>query len=345
MNNKLHFPIEAPPAEGEAIEVAEGILWLRLPLPMALDHVNIYAIADGDGWCIVDTGYHSNRGIALWQEILAGPLQGRPVTRVLVTHHHPDHVGMAGWLQTHQGAELLSSRTAWIYARMLTLDVQKEFPPETLKFFNQAGIDKDILAKRLETGPRNFADVVHDMPLGYRRLSDGEMIRIGHRTWDIHRGDGHAPEHLMLFSRDDAIVISGDQVLPGISSNVGVYATEPEADPMAEWLASCDALQQFATDAQLVLPGHKLPFYGLPARLKQLADNQRAGLDRLVDFLETPRTANECFPVLFKRKVGLAEHSLALGEAVAHLNHLYFNDKIMRETGPDGAFLWRKKHA
>jgi glyoxylase-like metal-dependent hydrolase (beta-lactamase superfamily II) len=340
---KLHFPFETTPAEGEAVEVAEGILWLRLPLPMALDHVNVYALADGDGWCIVDTGYHSRRGVEIWRKILAGPLQGRPVTRALVTHHHPDHVGMAGWLQRQQGAELMTSRTAWIYARMLTLDVQHEFPPETLKFFREAGIHKDMLARRMQTGPRNFADMVHEMPLGYRRLQDGETIRIGHRTWDIRRGDGHAPEHLTLWSRDDAIVISGDQVIPGISSNVGVYATEPEADPMAEWLASCDGLQEFARDDQLVLPGHKLPFYGLPARLRQLADNQRAGLERLVDYLETPRTAGECFPVLFKRQVGEAEYSLALGEAVAHLNHLHFADRLTREPGPDGAFLWRKK--
>jgi glyoxylase-like metal-dependent hydrolase (beta-lactamase superfamily II) len=343
MQSKLHFPIEAPPAEGEAFEVAQGILWLRLPLPMALDHVNIYAIADGDGWCIVDTGMHTKRSVGIWEKILEGPLQGRPVTRVLVTHHHPDHVGMAGWLQTHHGAELLTSQIAWFYARMLTLDVQREFPPETLKFFREAGVTGELLAKRQEAGPRNFADMVHAMPQGYRRLQECQTIRIGHRTWDIRRGDGHAPEHLMLWSRDDAVVISGDQVLPGISSNVGVYVTEPEADPMEDWLASCDALQEHARDDQLVLPGHKLPFYGLPTRLKQLADGQRAVLERLVEHLETPRTATDCFPVLFRRQVGMAEHSLALGEAVAHLNHLYFRDRLTRETGPDGAFLWRKK--
>ncbi len=343
MVGNISFPRETPPAQGQAIEVADGILWIRLPLPMALDHVNVYAVADGDGWCIVDTGYYSKRSVRLWQELLAGVLGGRPVTRVLLTHHHPDHVGMVGWFQSNLGAELMTSRTAWLYARMLTLDVQEVWPDETVAFYRAGGMDPAMLARRVAQRPRNVADVVHPMPLGFRRLRDGDVIKIGHRTWDIRRGDGHAPEHLTLWSRDDAVVIAGDQILPSISSNVGVYPTEPEADPMADWLASCDRLATFATDDQLVLPGHKLPFYGLPARLAQLAGNQRAGLDRLVDFLETPKTAVECFPLLFKRKIVDANFGMAMVESIAHLNHLLFADKLIRETNSDGVALWRKK--
>jgi glyoxylase-like metal-dependent hydrolase (beta-lactamase superfamily II) len=305
--------------------------------------VNIYVLDDGDGWCAIDTGYHSKRGVRLWEKILSGPLAGKPVTRVLVTHHHPDHVGMAGWLQNQQGAELLTSRTAWLYARMLTLDEQEVWPDETVSFYRAGGMPKDMLDRRLASRPRNFADMVHPMPLGFRRLRDGDTVRIGHRTWDIRRGDGHAPEHLTLWSRDDAVVISGDQILPGISSNIGVYPTEPEADPMADWLASCDRLAEFATNDQLVLPGHKLPFYGLPARIAQLAQNQRAGLDRLVEFLETPKTAVDCFPLLFKRKIVDDNFGMAMVESIAHLNHLHIADKLTRETTQDGVALWRRK--
>ncbi len=338
----INFPFATPPAEGKAIKVATGILWMRLPLPMKLDHVNIYALQDGDGWCIVDTGFHSKRGERIWQKLLDGPLQGKPVNRVLVTHHHPDHVGMAGWFQREHLAELWTTRTAWLFARMLTLDVQEVWPEETIDFYRGAGMAEDVVQRRLADRPYNFADVVYPMPLGFRRIKQGDVLEIAGRTWDVHIGNGHSPEHATLWSRDDNLVLAGDQIIPGISSNIGVYATEPEADPVADWLEACERFRSIARDDHFVLPGHKLPFTGLPERMTQLIENHHSALRRLLDHLNQPLSAGECFPPLFKRTIGEAEYGLALVESVAHLNHLYKLGQVTRARSGDGAWVYQR---
>lgn len=343
MNNAsplgIQTPFPDPPAEGEATEVAPGILWMRLPLPMALDHVNIYALDEGDSWTIIDTGFASKRGHRLWAKLLAGPLGGKPVSRVLVTHHHPDHVGMAGWFQSEHGAELLMSRTAWLMARMLTLDDQALPVPETLAFWRSAGMDPEVYAKRSTERPFNFADMVEPMPLGFTRLTEGQTITLGQRDWTVRMGNGHAAEHATLW-RDD-IVLGGDQLLATISPNLGVYATEPDADPVADWLESCERLSTYATPSQLVLPGHKLPFTGLPFRLTHLIQNHHSALDRLEAYLAEPRTAHDCFVPLFKRTIKGGEYGLALVESIAHLNHLHQAGRATRTRRADGAWLYQ----
>ena len=337
----IRTPFAAPPEPGAAIELAPGVLWMRLPLPMALDHVNVYALEDGDGWTIIDTGFDSRKSRAVWQDLLAGPLAGRPVRRVVVTHHHPDHIGLAGWFQA-QGAELAMPRTSWLYARMLTLDEQPKAAPEQLAFWRAAGMDPALLAKRAEERPFNFADIVHPLPLGFTRLTEGGTITMGGRRWAIRMGDGHAPEHATFWSMEDDLVIGGDQLLPSISPNVGVYPTEPMADPLGEWIAACARLAPHAEARHLVLPGHKLPFTGLPLRLRQMQENHHAAIARLHDHLATPQSATGCFPVLFKRQIGEAEYSLALAEAVAHLNYLLHRGRAHRFLTPEGIWLWER---
>lgn len=334
----LRYPWETPPAEGDAIAVADGILWIRLPLPMKLDHVNVFAIDNGTGWAIVDTGFHSRRGVAIWERLLEGPLAGKPVEKVIVTHHHPDHVGMAGWFMD-RGAELITTRTAWLMARMLTLDVQDRPSPEAVTFYTRAGMRPDILETRKAERPFNFTDCVAPLPQGYTRILEGSTLELGGRTWTARIGNGHAPEHATLWS--DEIVLGGDQLLPSISPNLGVYPTEPEADPVTDWLNSCTALKAHAEDTHLVLPGHKLPFTGLPFRLTQLIENHHSALDRLKAHLSTPRTAHECFLPLFKREIGGGEYGLALVEAVAHCNHLWHEGLASRSLGGDGAYRFQ----
>lgn len=340
---KIRYPFETPPAEGEAIEVAEGVLWMRLPLPMALDHVNIYALDDGDGWTIIDTGFCTARTKEIWQTLMAGPLAGKPITRVIVTHHHPDHVGLAGWFQTEHKAELWTTRTAWLFSRMLTLDNEDEVSQETLAFWRASGMDPDYYNKKKSERPFNFSDVVAPMPVGYKRIKQDDVIRIGGRDWDVHMGNGHAPEHATFWSKDDNLVIGGDQMLPSISPNIGVYATEPDADPVADWLEACERLLPFAREDQLVLGGHKLPFVGLPTRLRQMIDNHHGAFKRLEKFLDEPRTAVECFPPLFKRKIGEGVYGLAMVEAVAHLNHMYILGQVTRHRRDDDAWIWSLK--
>ncbi len=339
----LHYPHEAPPEPGAAIEIAAGVLWMRLPLPMKLDHVNVYALDDGDSWTIIDTGFATKTTKAIWQRLLDGPLAGKPVGRVVVTHHHPDHIGLAGWFQTQHGAELVTTRTAWLMGRMLTLDEQTASTPETLDFYRKAGMDAARLHARATERPFNFADVVAALPVGYTRIQQGQSITMGGRRWDIHMGNGHAPEHATFWSQDDALVIAGDQILPSISPNIGVYPTEPMADPISEWLEACERLAPMAREDHLVLGGHKLPFTGLPLRMQHLIDNHHSALARLLETLDSPKTAPDCFGTLFKRTIGDAEYGLALVESLAHLSHLYLHGQATRHTRSDGAWVFAAK--
>ncbi len=338
----IRYPVEEPPAHGEAIEVAEGVLWIRLPLPMALDHVNVYALDDGDGWTLIDSAIGSRKCKAIFEALLSGPLAGKPVNRVLVTHHHPDHIGLAGWLQTEHGAELWTTRTAWLMARMLSLDVEDRPSDKALQFWESAGVPPAILEERRNQRPFNFADAIAPLPLGYRRIVEGEELKIGGRTWTVRMGHGHAPEHATLWSKTDNLVIGGDQLLPSISPNLGVYPTEPLADPVADWLASCAMFEKLAREDHFVLPGHKLPFIGLPTRLDQMIENHVSALARLEDTLDTPKSACECFLPIFKREITGDAFGLAMVEAVAHCQHLWHAGRATRHIRDDGAWVYQR---
>lgn len=334
-------PWETPPAHGEVIEIAEGVLWARLPLPMALDHVNVYILDDRDGWTIIDTGFSTKTTKSIWQTLLDGPLKGKPVRRVLVTHHHPDHVGLAGWFQVEHGAELLMTRYAWLLSRMLTLDVDEEHKPENLAYWRRSGMPEEVMVARTAEAPFNYIKVVDPLPYGFTSLAQDQVLRVGGRDWDIHIGHGHAEFHATLWSRDDNLILSGDQILPSISPNIGVYASEPEADPLADWLESCERLSNLAHEDHLALGGHKLPFTGVPLRLTHLIENHHSALRRLEAHLSEPRSACACFPLLFKRTIGPNEYGLAMVEAVAHCQHLYHTGRVSRVLSASGVYLYQ----
>jgi len=302
--------------------------------------VNIYALEDGDGWTIVDTGMYSQKGVEIWENLMAGPLQGRPIKRAIVTHHHPDHIGAMGWLKSEHKVEIWMTRTAWLMGRMLTLSVEERLTPENERFLRRAGMPPKKLAKRLSERPYNFCDVVHPIPLGFTRIRQGDEIEIGTRRFTVHEGHGHAPHHATLWADD--VVLSGDQIIPGISSNLGVYATEPDADPVGEWFESCERLLNLATNTQLALPGHKLPFTGIPTRLNQLIGNHHSALERLSEHLAAPRTAAECFSPLFGRQIEDGAYGLALVESVGHLNHMLSLGQATRNLRGDGAYVWQR---
>lgn len=336
------YPFAEVPEPGGAMEIAEGVLWLRIPLPMRPDHVNVYALDEGDGWTIVDTGLGIGKIRAVWETLLSGPLAGRPVRRVIVTHHHPDHVGNAGWFQSAHGAELWTTRTAWLFARMLQRDEQPEPPGELLAFWRAGGMEAEVYAARAAARPMNFCDFVHPMPLGFRAIGDGEEIEAGGRRWRVAFGHGHAPDQATFWGIGHDLVLAGDQILPVITPNLGVYATEPGADTVGAWLESCRRLRGLARPEQLGLPGHRRPFHGLDARLDVLIAHQEDALARLADFLSEPRRASECFDLLYGRRVGASEYTLALGEALGHLNHLHRTGRAVRET-VDGVWFWRRR--
>ncbi len=330
----------APPAPGEAVAVAEGVLWARLPLPMAgLDHVNLYALDDGDAWTLVDTGLDWAAGRAALEALLAGPLGARPIARVILTHHHPDHIGLLGVL-AGRGAAVLASRVAWLTGRMLTLDVQSRPGPEQIAFRRRAGVTGAALEAYAAERPFNFADCVAPVPLGYRAIAEGDPIAAGGRAWRVRLGEGHAPAHATLWSEDGALLLAGDQVLPTISPNIGVYPTEPDADPLGGYLESLRGFAALGADP-LVLPGHGRPFRGLAARIAELIAEHEDALARIASALaEGPRTAVSLFPEIYRRPIPAAEHGLALVEAVAHCNRLVAAGRARRRLSPEGAWLF-----
>ncbi len=334
----LTYPLGAPPAAGEAVEAAPGVLWMRLPLPMALDHVNVWALRDGDGWVVVDAGLRTPPTVAAWEAALAGPLGGRPVTRVICTHMHPDHIGLAGWLCERFGAPLLMSRLEYVTGRMLISDAGPA-PQAGADFYRRAGWD-DVQIARWRDGYGRFGAAVAPLPAGYERLTEGDVLSVDGREWHVVVGDGHSPEHVCLWRKDDGVFIAGDQILPRISSNVSVWPTEPMADPLGDWLRSLARLRDLLPDDLLILPSHGEPFRGVHARLEALTRGHEVSLKRLERRLGDPARAVDVFATLFGRPVGDGLLGMATGEAIAHLNHLERHGRAVRRTGEGGAEFW-----
>jgi glyoxylase-like metal-dependent hydrolase (beta-lactamase superfamily II) len=332
----LSFPFSSAPAPGAVQQIAEGVLWLRMPLPFALDHINVWALRDGAGWALVDTGMQSRPTAKAWDDAFAGALGGLPVTRVFCTHMHPDHIGMAGWLTRRFACKLWITRLEYIICRMLVADTGREAPADALEFYRAAGWS----ARALEHYKARFGDFgrgVYTLPDSYRRVTHGDALTIGDQTWHAVVGNGHSPEHLCLYCPTLKLLISGDQVLPGISSNVSVFPTEPEADPLGDWLSSLAAIKQVVPDDVLVLPAHNLPFRGLHARLDGLIAGHERSLERLLTRLVEPQRVIDVFDALYKRPIDGDELlGLATGEALAHLNYLRARGQIIRTRGPDG---------
>ncbi len=326
----LTYPFAAAPQPGSAREIAPGVLWLRMPLPMALDHINVWALAEADGWTVIDTGMHTGASEAAWQKALAQPLGGRPVRRVVCTHMHPDHVGMAGWLTHRFDCPLWMTRLEYVTCRMLVGDTQREAPPDAVRFYQACGWDAQALA-HYQARFGSFGKRIFPLPSSFQRISDGDTVEIGGRPWRALIGRGHSPEHLCLYCPELALLISGDQVLPRISSNVSVFPTEPAADPLAEWLASLSELRQRIPDEVLVLPAHNEPFRGLHARLEKLTARHEQALARVLEALGEPQRVIDLFALLFRRPIAADALTLATGETLAHLNYLQRRGHITRE--------------
>jgi glyoxylase-like metal-dependent hydrolase (beta-lactamase superfamily II) len=336
----LIYPIGPPPVAGQMIEVAPGVHWLRMSLPLALNHINLWALEDGAGWTLVDTGMHTEETATAWQSVLSGPLGDSPVQRVICTHMHPDHIGMAGWLTRRFVCPLWTTRLEYLTCRTLVADTGREAPPDALRFYHAAGWDAEAL-EHYKARFGGFGKMVYALPDSYRRIVDDMDLRIGARVWRAVIGRGHSPEHLCLYCPELRLLISGDQVLPKISSNVSVFPTEPEADPLTEWLDSLAAIKRRVPDDVLVLPSHNEPFYGLHARLDQLMAGHERSLQRLGQELVAPKRAIDVFSLLFRRRVVGDLLVMATGESVAHLNCLLRRGAAIREMDADAVAWYR----
>lgn len=338
----LSYPFEKP-VPGGSLDVASGVIWLRMPLPIALDHINLWAVQDEGGWAIVDTGMRNEPSTTAWRRWWAEAAGRGTITRVFVTHMHPDHIGLSGWITRKFNCQLWMTRLEYLTCRVLVSDTGREAPSSGVAFYRRAGWSEMAL-ETYRTRFGNFGKYIHPLPDSYRRISDGERLRIGAHEWEVIVGSGHSPEHACFYCRDLKLLISGDQVLPRISSNVSVYPTEPTGDPMRDWLESLVAIRRRVPDDVLVLPAHNEPFRGLHARLDYLLQSQERSLRRLLSQLAQPCRVVDVFATLFGRDIGEGDTnllSMATGEALACLNHLVGRGEARCDLDDEGVAWYR----
>jgi len=347
MHPIISYPHETPPASGESIRVADGIFWIRMPLPFALDHINLWLLEDDDGtgpgWTLVDTGYGVPETHRLWERHFRETMRGKPVKRIIVTHYHPDHVGCAAWLHEQTGAPVWMTATEYLSAHAAAEDVAGFDRENSARLFLDHGLAKarpDFAdAQKARTGA--YKRGVPTVPKQYFRIMEGDVIRIGKRDWRIITAFGHAPEHATLFSSGENILISGDQVLPRITTNVGVWGNQPEANPLKLFLDGMRKFEALPEDT-LVLPSHDRVFSGLHERIAELRVHHAKRLTELEAVLDTPKCAAEILPVLFRRPLNDHQLIFAIGEAIAHLHFLWRAGRAVRSRGEDGIYLFQR---
>jgi glyoxylase-like metal-dependent hydrolase (beta-lactamase superfamily II) len=343
MDGVLDFPDATAPAPGEVTPIAPGVLWLRMRLPFALNHINLWLIDDGPVWTAVDTGFTLPETREAWEHIFAAHLGGRPIARVIVTHFHPDHMGMAGWLTEHWQAPLWTTDKEWLHARMNTTSGE-DAARQRREFARHAGLDDEasgIFAER----QGNYRRGVPSVPSSYHRIAEGSLIAIGGCRWRVLIGEGHAPEHACLFCEETGVLIAGDQILPRISPNISVQTYEPDGDPLARYLASLKRLRALLPPDILVLPSHNLPFRGVHQRIDELASHHDERCAEVLAACYRPISAADMIPILWRRQLDRHQTGFALGEALAHLHYLAGQGEIERATDGNGVNRFLRKAA
>ncbi len=320
--------------------IAPGLLGVRFELPFALDHVNVWLLEDVPGWTVIDAGLADEPSRARWQGLLDGALAGERLARLLATHYHPDHMGLAGWLCGLSGAALWTSHTEWLTGRLLAQDTSDGFVEAGRAFDRRAGLDEALIEERALRGNlyRRRAGVP---PSSFRRLRDGDRVAIGDSEWRVIVGRGHAPEMLCLYEASRNLLIAADQILPRISPNVGVWPAEPEANPLADFLSSLARFRELPEDC-LVLPSHGRPFRGLHARIAQLILHHEERLEATLAACAEPATAAQVMPQLFDRELDRHQLAFALGECLAHLNYLLAARRLTRRLDADGRLRYQR---
>lgn len=329
------------PEPGTPFEVAPGVFWVRFDMPISLDHINIWLLEDGDGWTVVDTCLDFPEARAQWRRLFSGFMQNRPIKRIICTHMHPDHIGLAGWLCQTFKCDLYMAREEFLMGHLLMSYTGQPAPDVALDFYRKAGFsEKQLTSYRARFG--SFGKLTTRLPDAYQQLVDRQTLTIGGHYWQVIIGRGHSPEHVCLYCPALKLLIAGDQVLPRITSIVAVFPTEPQGNPLAEWLDSCASLTNILPADLTVLPAHQSPFTGLHTRLSQLVDFHRGCLQRLYEHLSTPARVVDCFTVLFDRRITDDVFIMAAGETYAHLNLLMSRGNIIRELDAEGVYRYRQ---
>jgi glyoxylase-like metal-dependent hydrolase (beta-lactamase superfamily II) len=327
----IHYPDLSVPEPGQMRLIQDGVWWLRMPLPISLDHINLWLLEEPGGYALVDTGMATAAARDIWDRLSATLLRERPLTRILLTHLHPDHVGLAAWLQQRFCVPVCSSAATINQLRVLLAETSPQTLAERLAFFAGHGVEP-IEDMRPSLGSKGYRDSVDGVPQSVRLLADNEVTQIGTREWRWLETGGHAHGHLCLHAaQPQSVLIAGDQVLPTISPNVGLTPLTPDPDPLATYLQSLQRLSAL-DPGTLVLPSHGRPFRGLAARATEIRLHHERQLAKLFVACHTPLTAFECLPFLYRRKQAGFNLFLAMGEALAHLEYLACAGKFERRV-------------
>ena len=343
LERELHYPLgDAMPEPGSTMEVAPGVRWIRMSLPFALNHINLWLLRDEfdgrHGWTVVDCCISRDESKAQWEQIFATQLQGLPILRVVVTHMHPDHIGLAYWLCERWNVRLWISATDYNMARLGALGPTAFGGEAAAHYFASHGLNDPDSVLQIKARSNYFPKLVPAVPPNYRRMMDGDALTMGGRQWNCISGHGHAPEHISLYCPELNVLIGGDMMLPRISTNVSVYEVEPEADALKQFLDSIAKFKALPEDT-LTLPSHGKPFTGLYQRIRQLEDHHRDRLAEVMDACgKAPQCAADILPIMFKRPLDLHQKTFAMGEAVAHMHKLWFEGRLRRTLGTDGVY-------
>lgn len=341
MSSTLHAPFQEPPQSGQVIEVAPGVQWIRLPLPYRLDHVNIYLIENGDGWTVLDTGLGTNDCRSAWDTLLNGKLRGQRLSSMLVTHFHPDHVGLAGWLSERFDLPLTMPRPEYLYSLAL------QYAPADLghdmhrPFYRRHGLAPDVTELVLSRG-HEYLRRTSGVPATYHRIKHGDAFGRSARAFHVITGGGHSLEQAMLYRLEEKLFFAADQVIARISPNVSVHAMEPDLDALGIFLTSLAELRGTVADDVLVLPGHGLPFYGLHQRIAELMEHHAQRCDLIADAIkQRPLSVADLVPHVFHRALDEHQTGFAFGEVLAHVNHMLGQGRLSLELGADGIERYR----
>jgi len=337
-DTRLEFPIDTVPKNGTMYSINDDLHWVRMPLPMSLNHINLWLIGSKDQAMLVDTGMFLDDVKTAWTDLISN--EKIDIKKLIVTHMHPDHIGLAGWFVKKFNVPLCMSRTDYLQCRLLAADTGEYVPHEAIDFYTQAGLSEKQIKNYIERFGF-FGSIIHKLPDAYNRIKHGDVISIAGDEWKCIEGRGHTMEHICLFSKAKNLLISGDQLLPKITSHVGVFPTEPNANPLDDWLESCKRLIDLVPEDVLVLPAHGRPFLGAHKRLKTIINHHEESLNKLEEFLTTPKRSVDVFPVLFKREIDDGNFLMATGESIAHLNCLIERGLVSRNISEGIAFYER----
>ena len=330
----LSFPFTEIPKTGAHQQVANEVYWCRHQLPFALDHINTWLLQDHDKWVIVDTGVSDERSQDGWKRILDDGLGGSEISKIIVTHYHPDHIGNADWLSNRTNTSVWMSPTEFLTAHAVFEGAATHTTRAVGKLFQAHGLPDEEIGNVAAKGD-HYKELVRSLPTSFLRITNGEKLDICGRPWQAIVGSGHSPEHLALFCEKEHVLISGDMLLPKISTNVAVWPHSDKSNPLKEFLTSIDLFQDLPVDT-LVLPSHGLPFVGMHSRIQELKMHHEERLNTLLSICDEPRNAFQVLPTLFERTLDAYQTFFAMGEAIAHLNFLWWEEELTRQESDRG---------